>query len=83
MRRAQTRCTCCPYLRKLDVEPCCRSFALLNLAHNPRVQEKLRAELLACPQLAPDAAADECTFQVLASLPYLDAVTNEMCGRLH
>jgi hypothetical protein len=42
------------------------------------VQDKLRAELRECPQLAPDAPADECTFQALASLPYLDGVVNEM-----
>jgi hypothetical protein len=55
-----------------------RSFALWNLVLFPRVQNKLRAELRACAALAPDAPADACTAAVLAGLPYLDAVTNEM-----
>jgi cytochrome P450 len=55
-----------------------RSFAFWYLARYPRVQDKLRAELLECPQLALDALPDECTHTILAGLPYLDAVTNEL-----
>jgi hypothetical protein len=55
-----------------------RSFALWYLARFPRVQDKLRVELLECPQLALDALPDECTYAILSGLPYLDLVTNEM-----
>jgi cytochrome P450 len=54
------------------------AFGLWRLALEPAVQNTLRAELRACPQLAPDVPADECTFRVLEGLPYLDGVVNEM-----